>query len=277
MDYILRGMARNNNIRVIGCDCVETVNTICKQHQTYPIATIALSRLICAAVMMGKMLKDKQTITCILNGNGELGTIFAQANAKGETRGFVANPYVDLPLLNNKWDVETAIGSQGDFTVTKSFENNKNFSSKVEIKNGDIANTIAEYFYYSEQIPTIINLKVTLDKEGNVSVCRGYIIQLITGYSEEDLKFLENLKVSSLEENIEVSLEKMFDDLEILEKGIVAFKCDCNKEKFINGLKSLNKEELTKIIEEDKNIEVVCNFCSQKYYFYEEELKEMCK
>ena len=122
MDYIIRGMARENKVRIIGCDCKDTINLICKQHETYPIASIALGRFLCATLMMGVMLKDSQTMTTIFNGNGELGTLFAQSNAKGEVRGFVSNPSVDLPLVNNKWDIEGAVGNDGILTVIKSFD-----------------------------------------------------------------------------------------------------------------------------------------------------------
>ena len=122
MDYIVRGMAREDRIRIIGCECKDTVDFICKKHGTYPIATITLGRFLCATAMMGAMLKDKQTITCILNGDGKLGTVFAQANARGEIRGFVGDPCVDLPLVDNRWDVEGAVGNQGILNVIKNFD-----------------------------------------------------------------------------------------------------------------------------------------------------------
>lgn len=275
MDYLVRGMAREDKVRIIGCECKDTVDLICKKHGSYPIATITLGRFLCATLMMGAMLKDEQTITCILNGEGELGNIFAQANSKGEVRGFVGNPYVDLPLVDNKWDVETAVGNGGILNVIKSFDEEKNFSSQVPVSSGDIASNFASYFFNSEQLPTIINLGVELDKEGNVSSARGYIIQLMTGYSEEDVEYLEKMTLATLDKNIDVCINDMFPDFKRLENTGVKFACDCGKEKFEKGLKSLNKEELKQILEEDGQLEVVCNFCSEKYLFNEEEIKKI--
>lgn len=275
MDYLFRGMARNDKVRIIGCECKDTVDLICKKHGTYPIATITLGRFLCAALMMGAMLKDKQTITCILNGNGKLGTIFAQANATGEVRGFVGDPYVDLPLVDNKWDVEGAVGDSGILNVIKSFDEEKNFSSQVPLVNGDIASNIATYFFNSEQLPTIVNLSVELDAEGDVKSARGYIIQLMTGYLEEDIEYVENLKLASLDKKVDDCVVEMFSDFKRLENTPVKFVCDCNKEKFEKGLKALNKEEIKQIIEEEEQIEVVCNFCSDKYVFSREELKKI--
>lgn len=273
MEYLIRGMARNDKIRIIGCDCKETIDLICKKHQTYPIATIALGRFLCANVMMGAMIKDEQTITSIINGDGKLGTIFAQANSRGDIRGFVANPYLDLDLVDGKWDIDGAVGNAGLLTVIKSFDEKKSFSSQTALRGGDIAYNIANYFYESEQLPTIVNVSVTLDKEGSVSSARGYIIQLMTGYDDGDVEFLENLKLSSLDKNIDDVILEMFNDFKKLENTPIKFACDCNKEKFIGGLKSLGKEELEKILDEDKQIEVMCNFCSERYMFSEEEVK----
>ena len=272
MDYIIRGMAKNDKIRIFGCECSETVDLICKQHGCYPIATIALGRFLCVNLMLGAMLKDNQTVTSILNANGELGTLFAQANTKGEVRGFVSNPSTDLPLVDNKWDIEGAVGNDGILTVIKSFDEENSFSSQVEIMSGDIARNYAVYFYDSEQLPTIVNVGVTLDKDGGVKSSRGYIIQLITGYDEEDVEFLENLKLANLDKKIDDVVLEMFSDFKKLENCGVKFVCDCSKEKFEKGLKTLNKDELKEILEEEGHIETMCNFCSKKYDFSKEEI-----
>lgn len=275
MDYLVRGMARNDKVRIIGCECRDTVSEICKKHEAYPIATIALGRLICSTLMMGAMLKDKQTITCVINGGGKIGTLFAQANARGETRGFVSDSQVDLPLKDNKWNVEGAICNDGVLTVIKNFDEEKSFSSQVRLNKGDISSDIATYFYESEQLPTVVNLNVELDKNGSVSSARGYIIQLMTGYEEDDLEYVENLKLESLDKKVDDCIISMFSDFKRLENTGVKFRCDCSKEKFEKGLSSLKKEELEKILEEDKQIEVMCNFCSEKYMFSEEEIKKI--
>ena len=49
----------------------------------------------------------------------------------------------------------------------------------------------------------------------------------------------------------------------------------CNKERVEIALKSLGKEQLSVIIEEDKKAEVVCPYCNKKYNFSEEELKQI--
>lgn len=275
MDYLVRGTARNDKVRIIGCECSETINYICKKHGCYPIATIALGRFLCGTLMMGAMLKDKQTITCVLNGGGCLGTLFAQANARGETRGFVGDPCAHLELVNNKWNVEGAVGDNGILNVIKNFDENKSFSSQVEVVSGDIASNIASYFFNSEQIPTIVNLGVELDNEGNVKSSKGYIIQLITGYDEEDVEYLENLKLSNLNNKIDDCIKDMFEDFKRLENTPVKFACDCSKDKFEKGLMSLNKEELKQILEEDGKLEAVCNFCSEKYLFSKEEIQKI--
>ena len=275
MDYLIRGMARNDKVRIIGCDCKETINLICKKHGTYPVATIALGRFLCATLMMGAMVKDSQTITCVINGGGSLGTLFSQSNSNGDVRGFVSNPDVDLPLVNNKWDIESAVGIDGVLTVIKSFDEKKNFSSQVKLIKGDISSDIAMYFFESEQLPTIVNLNIDLDKEGNISNAKGYIIQLMTGYEESDVEYLENMQLASLDKDIDDVVLAMFDDFKKLENTSVNFACDCSKEKFEEGLKSLKKEDLQEIFDEQGYIETMCNFCSEKYIFEKDEVEKL--
>jgi len=275
MDYLIRGMARNDKVRIIGCDCKDTIGLICKKHGTYPIATIALGRFLCATLMMGAMNKENQTITLTINGGGEVGTLFAQSNSKGEVRGFVANGEVDLPLVDGKWDIEGAVGNNGLLTVIKSFDEKNNFTSQVKLAYGDISSDIAVYFFESEQLPTIVNLGVVLDKNGNVSNAKGYIIQLMTGYEESDVEYLEKLTLASLDRNIDDVVVSMFSDFKKLENTPVSFACDCSKSKFEGGLRSLKKEDLKEILDEQGYIETMCNFCSEKYVFEKEEVEKI--
>jgi molecular chaperone Hsp33 len=275
MDYLIRGMARNDKVRIIGCDCKETIDLICKKHETYPIATIALGRFLCASLMMGAMNKENQTVTLTINGGGELGTLFAQSNSKGDVRGFVSNAQVDLPLVEGKWDIEGAVGNDGLLTVIKSFDEKNNFTSQVKLAYGDISSDFAVYFFESEQLPTIVNLGVELDKEGNVSNAKGYIIQLMTGYEESDVEYLEKLSLASLDKNIDDVVLSMFSDFKKLENTKVSFACDCGKEKFEKGLRSLKREDLEEILNDQGYIETMCNFCSEKYVFSREEVEKI--
>ena len=180
-----------------------------------------------------------------------------------------------MPLVNNKWDIEGAVGDNGLLNVIKNFDEEKNFSSQVSVSSGDIASVFARYFFDSEQLPTILNLNVELDNNGGVKNAKGYVIQLMTGYEEEDVVFLENLTLSNLDKNIDECINEMFDDFKRLENTPVKFVCDCSKSKFEKGLVSLNKDELKQILEEDGKIEAVCNFCSESYLFNEEEIKRI--
>ena len=172
-------------------------------------------------------------------------------------------------------DIETAAGNSGILNVIKNFDEEKSFSSQVVVNSGDIATSVATYFFDSEQIPTIVNLKVNLDKEGNVSSARGYIIQLITGYDDDDVEFLEKLTLSNLDKQIDECILDMFSDFKRLENTPVKFTCDCSKSKFESGLASLNKDELKQILEEEGQIETMCNFCSEKYVFTREEIEKI--
>jgi len=65
------------------------------------------------------------------------------------------------------------------------------------------------------------------------------------------------------------------DEVEILEKMPVQFKCDCSKEKFATALIAVGIDELNAMIDEDHGAEAVCQFCNNKYHYSEEELIEL--
>ena len=272
MDYLFRGLARNSKVRVIGVDASESIAKICSAHNTLPITTVVFSRFLLAGTMMGVLEKANNGISMQINSDGPMKSLFMQATRNGLIRGYVSNPKGDLELEENKLSIEGVVGDNGILSVIKTSELGEDFVSDVILTECNITKDIAYYFFTSEQIPTILNLQVDLNQDGGVKEAKGYLIQLLTGYEEEDVRFLESLKLDRIE-NLEEDVKKIFTDFEKLEEIPVRDICDCNKERFLNGLATLSSEDLDELASED--VEVVCQFCQKSYVFTPSELNQL--
>ena len=70
MDYIVRATAADGQIRAFAATTRETVETARADHNTSPVATAALGRLLTAGAMMGVMMKgDKDLLTLRIQWN----------------------------------------------------------------------------------------------------------------------------------------------------------------------------------------------------------------
>ncbi len=273
MDYIFRGLGKDKKVRIFGIDACESISSICKNHETLPLTTIAFARFLLAGSIIGILEKNGVGVTLQINSDGPIKSLFMQASSDGYIRGYVTNPSADLELSEGKYTIQNVVGNNGVLSVTKVNEDGVDFTSDVLLAKSDISQDIAYYFFTSEQIPTIIDLHVTLDDNGIVNCAKGYLIQLITGYEEEDVTFLENLKLENITD-VETNIKSMFEDFEKLETTEIRTFCDCSKNKFEGGLATLSDFDLKDLAKEE-DIEVVCQFCKSKYIFTKEDINNI--
>lgn len=285
-DYIIRGMAADNQIRVFSTTTKETVEEARRLHQTSPVATAALGRLMTAAVMMGTMLKgENDLLTLQIKGSGPLGGIVVTANSKAQVKGYVYNPDIDLPLNEaGKLDVSSAIGL-GILNIIKDIGLKKPYIGQTHLVSGEIAEDLTYYFANSEQIPSVVALGVLIDRDGTVKQSGGFIIQLLPNADEHLIDILEsNLlnmpSVTSLLEegcNPEEILKYALGDLDLVihETNCTNFYCNCTKDRVEKALISVGKKDIKEMIDDGEPIELNCHFCSKKYKFTIEELENI--
>jgi len=286
-DYIIRAMDKKGTMRIFIALTTKLVEDARKIHNTSPVVTAALGRTLTACSIMGMMMKgEEESVSIQLKGDGPVGTVLAIGNPKGEVKGYVGNPEIYLPLKENgKLDVGGAVGKNGKIIVIKDIGLKDPYIGQSNIVSGEIAEDLANYFAYSEQQPSAVNLGVLVDRDLSVKAAGGYILQLLPDVSDEDIDILEE-KISNAEPistlidkglTPEAILQNIFGkfDVEILEKHDVVFKCNCSRERIEKALISLGKEEIEDIIKNEGKAEVVCHFCNKKYYFTKEDLKSL--
>ena len=285
---MIRATAAEGQIRAFAVTSKELVEEARKRHNTSPIVTAALGRLMSGAVMMGSMMKgEKDLLTIRVNGDGPMRGMTVTADAAGNVKGYPFVPDVVLPAnALGKLDVAGAIGA-GNMSVIKDMGLKEPYIGQTALQTGEIAEDLTYYFAVSEQVPSAVGLGVLMNKENTVEQAGGFIIQLMPFAEEEVIEKLEKkvAEVTSVTSllaqgyNPEMILQKLLGDLglEITENMPVRFYCGCSKERVTKALASISRAELDEIIKDGKPIEVNCDFCNTYYTFDIDELKEIGK
>lgn len=285
-DYILRATAANDSIRAFAATTKDTVQKARELHDTTPVASAALGRLLTAGAMMGVMLKNEDDlVTLQIKGDGPLEGELVTADCKGRVKGYVFNPHVDIPPKSpEKLDVGGAVG-KGFLTVIKDLGLKEPYVGKTELISGEIAEDIAYYYATSEQVASAVALGVLVDKDTSIKEAGGFIIQLMPGVSEEIISKLEFrintipyiTELLSMGDTPESILNLILGDmdLKIIDKIPTEYFCGCSRERVEKAILAIGEKDLQQLLEEDKKAELSCHFCNKVYNFDENDLKRL--
>ncbi len=283
-NYVQKAYAYNQTVRIYAAITTQLCEEARVIHNLWPTSCGILGRVLTIAAIMSTTYKEKERLTFRINGGGPVGQITCEAS-DGFVRGFVQNP--GIYLTNNdtgKINISSGVGDNGFIHVTKDLHMRHTFTSTSEIQTGDIANDFTYYFAKSEQIPSSVGLGLAINKDQSVKAAGGFLIQVMPGCKSEYLddleKRLKSIKPASQMIEEGYNTEQMINEItggayEILETKELGYRCDCSKERFYNGIKSLGAKEVESIIVEDKGAEVRCHFCGEIYNFSEDELKQI--
>ena len=296
MNKVLTAIDKSGSFRVYLTISTQLVQEALNIHNTTPLATAALGRVLTGAGMMGLMLKnERDKLTLIFKGDGPARQILATADGKGNVKGYIADPGVDLPLKENgKLDVGGAIG-RGELTVVKDLGLKEPYVGTVSLVSGEIAEDLTSYYYISEQQNTAISLGVKIERDYSVGCAGGMIVQLLPGASEDAVAALEKIigdmepittliervKGGGADESLRLLSKEIFGRIpqefaiEELEIKNMDWNCDCSFERLEKILMTIGERDLKEIIEEDGEAELVCQFCLKKYKFDKAHLEKI--
>lgn len=285
-DYIVRATVANNQIRAFAATTRDLVEEARNIHQTSPVATAALGRLLTAGSMMGAMMKgDNDLLTLQIKCSGPIKGLTVTADARANVKGYVYNPEVMLPPSEKgKLDVGKAL-DLGVLSVIKDMGLKEPYVGQTQLVSGEIAEDLTYYFATSEQVPSSVALGVLMNKDNTVAQAGGFILQMLP-FAEEDIidrlekKIGELTSITSLlsEGNTpEMILEHILGEfgLDILETVPTSYYCNCTKERVEKALISIGKKDIMEMIEDNKPVEVNCHFCNTNYNFQINELGDI--
>jgi molecular chaperone Hsp33 len=283
-DYLVRATAFAGKIRLFAATTTQVVEEMRNRHDLFPTAAAAVGRTATAAVMIGAMLKGEEKVTVQVKGNGPLGQIVMDANARGEVRGYADHPQTHLPSnASGKLDVAGAVGREGFIYVTKDLGMKEPYRGSIPIISGELAEDFTYYFAKSEQTPSAVSLGVLVNQDYTIRNAGGFIIQVMPEVDDEVIFTLEHklasvLPVTTLLEqglSPEDLLKEVIGDFANAETMPLSFRCFCSRERVERTLLSLGRQELSQMVEQDEFAQIVCHFCNEKYEFDREALKSL--
>lgn len=288
MGKLVRCISEDGTLTVMALDSTDIVAEAERIHQTSAVTSAALGRLLTAASMMGDQLKGADhSVTLRLNGGGPAGTVLAVADSRGNARGYVGEPIVELPLnAKGKLDVAGAVGVEGTLTVVKDLGMKEPYVGQIPLVSGEIAEDITQYFAASEQIPTVCALGVLVNPNLTIRRAGGFLIQL--------LPTADDAVIDAVERCVEQvpPVTKLLEDgltpeeicravlpeftLEVLDEERPVYRCNCGHERVLRALAATGRESV-KELAQDPITEVCCQFCDKKYQIKSEELQSLLK
>ena len=287
-DYIVRATAADNQIRAFAIQSANLVEDARQRHETSPVATAALGRLLSGAAMMGSMMKgERDILTLQIRCEGPIGGLTVTADSDANVKGHVRQPLVILPPNEKgKLDVAGALGP-GFLNVIRDIGMKEPYNGQIQLVSGEIAEDLTYYYATSEQIPSSVGLGVLLDRDNHVRQAGGFIIQVMPFAQEEVIATVEQSlqQIHSVTDLLEQGMmpqdmvRALMGDLEveILDRIPTRYSCNCSKERVTRAVASLGRKDLEDLIARGETIEVNCEFCDSHYYFTVDELKDFIK
>ena len=285
-DRLIHGLSGNKELRFVAAYTRDTVEAARRIHNTSPLCSAALGRLLTAGVMMGSMCKSEEDlITLKIDGDGPIRQITVSADPQANVKGLMYDPSVELPLkANGHLDVGGGIGS-GMLTVMKDLGLKEPYTGQTPLTSGEIGDDLTYYFAVSEQTPSAVGVGVLVDTDGSIKHAGGFIIQLMPFASEETISMLEKTLagMSSVTDHFaagetpEELMRGLLGDIEVEGELTPRYHCNCNRERVTKALISLGRDELDKMIAEGKPVTLHCDFCNKDYVFETDEIKKLIK
>lgn len=285
-DRLIHGLSDNKELRFIAAYTKDTVEEARRIHNTSPLCSAALGRLLTAGAMMGSMCKSEEDlITLKIDGDGPIRQMTVSADPQAQVKGLMYDPSVELPLkANGHLDVGGGIGA-GMLTVMKDLGLKEPYTGQTPLTTGEIGDDLTYYFAVSEQTPSAVGLGVLVDTDGSIKHAGGFIIQLMPFASEETISMLEKTLsgMSSVTdhfaagETLEDMMRGLLGDIGVEGELVPRYHCNCSRDRVTKALISLGRDELDKMIAEDKPVTLHCDFCNKDYVFETDEIRKLIK
>ena len=274
-DYLIRAIATEARIRAIACTTTELVREGVRRHGASSTATVALGQALTGAALMGSLLKMRQRIALKWEGSEPQQKILVESSSNGRIRGYISGLSTEPPLLQERLDLPTLLGTDGLLTVVKDLRLEELVKGAVDIPSGDVGNSLTYYLNQSEQVLSLVTVSIQLAEDGSVAAAGGLLLQALPGYEGDLLAQLQErlqemppvaalLHSGRSPENV---LSAVFAEVpcKVLAERPLVFACSCSYERTEQALVMLGPEEIASILETEGQAVIDCQFCHEQY------------
>jgi molecular chaperone Hsp33 len=269
------GLAAEGALRWAVADVTEIVETARERLDLSPVAAAAMGRSMAGAALLLRLATKTPTRLVVeVRGDGPIRRVVGEADERGNVRGMVGEPRVDVPHRpDGKLAVGAAVG-RGFLRVVRE-QPGGSYDSQVELVSGEIGDDVAHYLAQSEQTRSAVLLGV-LGRPDGVAAAGGLIVEVMPEAPEAAIGRLEaNLAgvagVSHLVE--EGGVDRVLAtvlaglDLERREERPLFYRCRCERERLRRHLERLSADDLESLREEAGPVVAECAFCGEVYRF----------
>ena len=284
-DTIIRALSASGGIRVLTVSVSTLAREICSLQQASATVSVALGRGLAGGALLGALLKPGQRTALKFEGNGPMRKMIIEAEWDGAVRGCVGDPTAESEPKNGRWNVAGLLGHAGFLTVSKDLGlGGEPYHGMVQLRTSEIGDDLAYYLTDSEQVPSAVGLRASLDEGGGVSLCGGFLVQALPKADPVEIDDMM-ARIAELpplprfcrREGAESIMDSLFDGMtyNLLETRDVFFRCGCGRDKVERALLTLGPDEIHDMRVKEHGADVTCEFCRQRYRFDEAELEAL--
>ena len=246
------------------------------KRKNYPLGIeTLLGEFVAAIALLRDIIKIDGVLSIQAKGNDYLSMVMAECDEQQNLRGIA------------QWDEQNSVPDtiplkevlkDGYLLITISPRNGQRYQGIVEIVGDTLAECLEQYFYQSEQLPSRVWLAA------NGAQCAGLFLQRLPAEQAEEgdedgwERFTHLASTVKDEELLSLDTETLLhclyheEEVRLYETKTMQFGCSCSRQRTLEAVLSIGKEEVRELLIEQGAIQVDCQFCAEQYRFTAEDL-----
>ncbi len=283
-DQLLRGLIEPADLRVIQVEATDLSRMARMLHGLAPTSAAVFAEALAAGLLLGALQKDRTRVNLSLEVDGPIGGLLVDADTEGNIRGRIRRPDIHFPG-DPSVGPRAALGGSGTLSVLRDQGRGEFYRGSVEFTPGTLTENLRRYFASSEQVASVLDLRVLPHDGEPLGVVAGIVVQKMPGGSLEALEEVRlRLEAGSFRDALArgergetLASAAVGTRLQVLAQGPVSYVCNCTRERAVNAVSALGPDGIRQVIVEDGQVVIDCEFCRKRYVIGEAELADIAR
>ncbi len=264
-------------------DLTACANEIGRKHGASAYSLKLLAETSITSLFLASGLKNPGTVSVRVTFSGDISLVQAESTPQGLVRAMI--PQEDILVTQN---FEPALSPQ-KFQVIKLNEKGTRIrESVVEAVSESMGRNLATYMLQSEQVHSAVGIEARNNAvdASKLDYAVGFYLEAFPDLGPQDLAILEQViinlpKFDTFYDGASYSLDGLLDqiagpyDIAIVREIIPQAYCPCSKIRTLSSLATISTPDLEDLIAKEEDLEMVCDFCRNKYIITPDEIREI--